>query len=58
MPINSGKGTTIGEQAVGQSSETSKGGLWGYNDNNDGCGGLLLIFAILIVGFIFMVIFL
>jgi hypothetical protein len=57
MPINSGEGTTLGEQAVGQSFETSRGGLWGYNNNNGGCGGLLLIFAILVIGFILMMIF-
>ncbi len=57
MSSNHGKPTTLGQEAVGQSTETSKGGLWGYSNNNGGCGGLLLIFAILIIGFVLMLIF-
>jgi|GEM_PF-2849289 len=58
MSTNHGKPITLGQEAVGQSTETSKGGFWGYSNNNGGCGGLLLIFGILVIGIILMLIFL
>lgn len=57
MRINTNETNTLGEEAAGQSTETSKGGLWGYSNNNGGCVGLLIIFAILVIGFILMLIF-
>lgn len=57
MSIYSGNGSSI-KEAYGQSKKTSKGGLWGYSNNNGGCGGLILIFTILVLGFILMLIFL
>lgn len=49
MSSNHGKPTTLGQEAIGQSTETSKGGLWGYSNNNGGCGGLLIILAVLVL---------
>lgn len=57
MSTYHGKPTTLGQEAVGQSTKNSKGGLWGYSNNNGGCGGIIIIFAILIFGFILILIF-
>jgi len=45
------------KEAYGQSIKTTKGGLWGYSNNNGGCRGLLIILAVLVLVFFLLFIF-